>query len=112
MKIPDTSLLAGLSKASVEDPIINKGITGNASNNPIASNATIAKVTARLDKDLLERARAAYLAGKLAGIGFTSFSNFIECAIGEMVQRLEADLNNGQAYAPVSAGILSPGRNF
>ena len=103
---PDPQAIAAM-KQPVDDPVV-AGITARPSQAFTAS-SQLTKLTVRLDRNLLGRVRAAFVAEGLPS-GHTSLSSWVAAVLEDRVIQAEASCNGGQQFAPLGVDTIPKGR--
>ena len=94
-------------KQPVDDPVV-AGITARPSQAFTAS-SQLTKLTVRLDRNLLGRVRAAFVAEGLPS-GHTSLSAWVAAVLEDRVIQAEASCNGGHQFAPLGVDTIPKGR--
>jgi hypothetical protein len=103
---PDPQAIAAM-KQPVDDPVV-AGITARPSQTFTAS-SQLTKLTVRLDRNLLGRVRAAFVAEGLPS-GHTSLSAWVAAVLEDRVVQVEASCNHGHQFAPLGVDTIPKGR--
>ena len=103
---PDPQAIAAM-KQPVDDPVV-AGITARPSQAFTAS-SQLTKLTVRLDRNLLGRVRAAFVAEGLPS-GHTSLSAWVAAVLEDRVIQAEASCNGGHQFAPLGVDTIPKGR--
>ena len=103
---PDPQAIAAM-KQPVDDPVV-AGITARPSHASAVSNR-LTKLTVRLDRNLLGRVRAAFVAEGLPS-GHTSLSAWVAAVLEDRVIQAEASCNGGHQFAPLGVDTIPKGR--